>query len=1006
MTRQFVKYNPAFLESTQLVENFVVRQTDLSVIVRTVKENTSASNQHLLVVGPRGSGKTTLVRRVAAEIERDDALCNAWYPLVFAEESYNALSAADFWLESLFHLAEQTGEQRWMDSYHELRREPDEKRLAQRALGQLLDFADRIGKRILLIVENLDMLLSEFSSEDEAWSLRRTLMNEPRLMLLATATARFEQIDHPAKAMFEMFRIHDLKPLNDEECNAIWALVAGEPLPGMQIRPVRILTGGNVRLIALIARFGAKRSFRELLEDLIDLIDEHTDYFKSHLDNMAPTERKVYLALAELWNPSTAKEIAEVARLDVNTTSALLKRLASRGKVLVEEEGKRKRWYSISEGIYNIYYLMRRRGGPSARVKAAVRFMTSLYEAVPAARLVLDESNSLKPDECRDHITALAEIYRSAESIQRIEIAKSIPSAVFDSPYLEKGIREEMIAYHTSSDGNNEEIELILNEMRTQFDTASRLYHQHNYVSAIDILAHLIKKYEQRQETKILQTVAAAMTNTGTALSSINQPEKAIAAYDTLIELFGQRQETEILQYIATAMLNKGTVFSSMNQSEKEIAAYDALIELFGQRQEAEILQHVATAMFNKGTVFSSMNQSEKEIAAYDALIELFGQRQEAEILQHVATAMFNKGTVFSSMNQSEKEIAAYDALIKQFGQRQETEILQHVAAAMTNKGTALSSINQPEKAIAAYDTLIKLFGQRQETEILQHVATAMFNKSFVFGSMNQREKEITTYDALIELFGQRQEAEILQHVATAIFNKGVVYNSINQPEKEIAAYDALVELFGQRQEAEIVQKIIAALNNKGIVLGSLNRPKEAIAVFDSLIKKYSHRQETEILQKVVSALFNKGNTLSKMNRHEEAVAAYDSLIEQYGHQQDTPIVMINMVAKIFRAKTLLKLDRKKEAFASVVMFIDHQTYIDDSILKLIVNLFVELAAYGYAEKALEILVNSETQRHVEPLVAGLRLYCGQVVRTSTEILEVAEDVVKRIEARKQELDD
>jgi len=386
----------------------------------------------------------------------------------------------------------------------------------------------------------------------------------------------------------------------------------------MQIRPVRILTGGNVRLIALIARFGAKRSFRELLEDLIDLIDEHTDYFKSHLDNMAPTERKVYLALAELWNPSTAKEIAEVARLDVNTTSALLKRLASRGKIIVEEEGKRKRWYSISEGIYNIYYLMRRRGGPSARVKAVVRFMTSLYEAVPGARLVLDESNSLKPDECRNHITALAEIYRSAQSIQRIEIAKSIPSAVIDSPYLENDIREEMIANDTAGNRKNE-TEKILNEMSTQFDTASRLYHQHNYVSAIDILAHLI-------------------------------------------------------------------------------------------------------------------------------------------------------------------------------------------------------------------------------------------------------------------------------------------------------------EQFGQRQEA--------------------------------------------------------------------------------------PVVKMNMVAKILRAKALLKLDRHEEVLADVMAFIDHQTYIDYSILILIVNLFVELAAYGYAEKALEILVSSETQRHIEPLVAGLRLYCGQVVRTSTEILEVAEDVVKRIEARKQELDD
>jgi ABC-type iron transport system FetAB ATPase subunit len=447
MIRDFVKYNPAFLESDKLVENFVVRQTDLQMIVKIVRENTAASNQHVLVIGPRGSGKTTLVRRVSAEIARDEALNKAWYPLVFAEESYNALSAADFWLESLFHLAEKTRDPQRMESYHELRRDPDEKRFAQRALGQLLDFSDSIGKRILLVVENLDMLLSEFSSETEAWALRHTLMNEPRLMLLATATARFEEIDHPAKAMFEMFRIHDLRPLNDDECNTIWELVTGAPLPGLQIRPIRILTGGNARLIALVARFGKQRSFRELHENLIDLIDEHTDYFKSHLDNMAPMERKVYLALAELWKQSSAKEIAEVARLDVNTTSAFLKRLASRGKVTVENEGKRKKWYSISEGIYNIYYLMRRRGGPSARVKAAVRFMVGLYEPVTAAKLVLDESCTLKPEEYRDHMMALTEICQSIEHSQRFEIATLLPKDVLDSPCPDHQVREEILTY-------------------------------------------------------------------------------------------------------------------------------------------------------------------------------------------------------------------------------------------------------------------------------------------------------------------------------------------------------------------------------------------------------------------------------------------------------------------------------------------------------------------------------------------------------------------------------
>ena len=34
--------------------------------------------------------------------------------------------------------------------------------------------------------------------------------------------------------------------------------------------------------------------------DLVHLVDEHTEYFKSHLDALPAVERKVYLALAEI----------------------------------------------------------------------------------------------------------------------------------------------------------------------------------------------------------------------------------------------------------------------------------------------------------------------------------------------------------------------------------------------------------------------------------------------------------------------------------------------------------------------------------------------------------------------------------------------------------------------------------------------------------------------------------------------------------------------------------
>ena len=364
MTKRHMKYNPSFLSEAQLMESFVVRHADLDLIIRIIGENDTESNQHVLIIGPRGSGKTTLVHRIAAEIKQNADLHDRWYPLIFSEESYEVVSVGEFWLEALFHLAEQMKDEKLKKTYLELKAETDDQRLTERALAQLLDFADRKKKRILLCVENLNMLLGDLTSADEAWKIRHTLMNEPRLMLLATATSRFEHIENSSQAMFEMFKLQELKSLDDDECNHIWELITGAMLPGERIKPIRILTGGNPRLLTIIAKFGAHRSFRQLLDDLVDLIDDHTEYFKNHLDNLPAIERKVYLALAGLWDASTAREIAKAARLDVNKTSSLLSRLIRRGAVIVEEQRKKLKWYAVSERMYNIYYLMRRRGKP------------------------------------------------------------------------------------------------------------------------------------------------------------------------------------------------------------------------------------------------------------------------------------------------------------------------------------------------------------------------------------------------------------------------------------------------------------------------------------------------------------------------------------------------------------------------------------------------------------------------------------------------------------------
>ena len=294
MTQRIMKYNPAFLTTDELISTFVVRYAELELTLETIRHNRGGSNQHILIIGPRGVGKTTLVLRAVAEVRRDAELKERWFPIVFGEDSYEVCSPGKFSLEALFHLGEQTESEKWRQIYRELKLEQDEVRLRERALAQLMVFADEQNKRILLVVENLNMILGEQVDGNDAWVLRHTLQNEPRLMLLGTATSRFNEINNYGKAMYELLKVHELEPLNTADCRTLWHSITGDELTEERVKPIEILTGGNPRLLSIIAKFAAGISLRELMRDLTQLVDEHTEYFKNHLEGLPSLERKVF----------------------------------------------------------------------------------------------------------------------------------------------------------------------------------------------------------------------------------------------------------------------------------------------------------------------------------------------------------------------------------------------------------------------------------------------------------------------------------------------------------------------------------------------------------------------------------------------------------------------------------------------------------------------------------------------------------------------------------------
>jgi len=388
------KRNPGMLQSEEEVrQQFVVREHEFATVLEVLRGNIDGDScQHTLIVAPRGRGKTMLLARVTAELRADAELASCMVPVRFMEESDEVFNATDFWLEVLFYLALAIDKQdpefarSLRDTRADLTSRWRERELDERARAAVLEAADALGKRLVLMVENLQALCANVD-DDFGWKLRKTLQTEPQIILVATATSRFEGLDDAREPFFELFRIICLAPLNTAQCRRLWEVASGAAANEREIRPLEILTGGSPRFLVIVAGFARHRSLRRLMEELVQLIDDLTDTFRGDLQSLPKTERRVFLTIADLWRPSTTGEIAARARMDVRTVSTMLGRLVERGAVLRSGTG-RKRLYAAAERLYSIYYKLRRERDEAAVVQGLLHFMAGFYTTSERARHV------------------------------------------------------------------------------------------------------------------------------------------------------------------------------------------------------------------------------------------------------------------------------------------------------------------------------------------------------------------------------------------------------------------------------------------------------------------------------------------------------------------------------------------------------------------------------------------------------------------------------------------
>ena len=258
------KFNPGTFQSDAEVKaRFAVRGREFGHAMEALRGNIGAEScQHILVAGPRGFGKTMLLARIEGELRNDPELSAALLPVRFAEESQEVSGIADFWLEALFHLARACAARdpalaaELRETHADLAAHWTDRSVAERARAAVLEAARLLDRQLVLMVENLQDL-DEDAGADFGWQLRETLQTRPEIVLLATATSEFGSLRDARKPFFELFRAFRLERLATADCARLWESVTGRATTEREIRPLEILTGGNPRLLVIVAEFAA-----------------------------------------------------------------------------------------------------------------------------------------------------------------------------------------------------------------------------------------------------------------------------------------------------------------------------------------------------------------------------------------------------------------------------------------------------------------------------------------------------------------------------------------------------------------------------------------------------------------------------------------------------------------------------------------------------------------------------------------------------------------------------
>ena len=362
---QSSRYSPGNMDRESLETLFVGRDDLMEDVLARVEKSILGTGKHyLLLVGPRGSGKTHFLALLYHRLMdlRGERAHGSVAVALLKEEEWGVASFLDLVVRILRALAHEAPEldAEIADVLDEFSKDPAEAEAL--ALARLRHHTR--GKTLLLLCENLVDLFDGLGDEGQKrW--RAAIQEDGNWAIVASTPSLFSGVMRQDTPFYGFFTVRALDKIDFEiglqllvkkamhEGKMELAEFLRTPLGRARARAIHHLAAGNHRAYVVLFDFLDKESLDDLVRPFMHMVDDLTPYYQDRIRQLAPAQRKIVEFLCLEGKPKKIKDISRPCLMSHQTAAKQIAELQVAGFVGRKRIG-RNTFCELSEPLMRI----------------------------------------------------------------------------------------------------------------------------------------------------------------------------------------------------------------------------------------------------------------------------------------------------------------------------------------------------------------------------------------------------------------------------------------------------------------------------------------------------------------------------------------------------------------------------------------------------------------------------------------------------------------------------